>query len=171
MTDEKKAPLPDVPPALQEAMEAAEETPAEKARRIEEEAKPKKDKLDEAERLKMTEREYEFDFEYKSPRSGEVWSGKFIHTMPSVKTRRLMGVMRAEYTGGHPWESLDPMSQEIISLTTYLAFTVQSLNPEGHWSEDFDKIDDYEVLQALWGRCMAHEATFLRHQVPPRGGA
>jgi hypothetical protein len=160
-----KPSLPPIPPALQEAIQASgesllaepEETPGEMAKRITGELTAAK--KPDPEKAKMLERAYRFDFELERPR--EVWKGSFIHTIPTVKVRRLIGVMRAEYTGGQPWEAIDPFSRELVQILTHFAFTLESKNAPDHWSSDLEGLNDVEVLHALYGRCLTHEATFF----------
>lgn len=151
--------LPEIPPHVQEAM-GGEDDLAEMKERLEKADGGKEEDELPADVQKMMERDYAITFNFTAA-NGKVWTGSFVNTVPDVKTRRLIGIMRAELQGSAPWESLDPLTREINLILAHLSWSLESKNPKGHWSENLQELLDYSVLQALYEEVLAHESTFL----------
>lgn len=119
--------------------------------------------------MRMRERKYTWLFEWP-PRNPDdpnapppKTTATLTSTIPSVGTRRKIGIFRARLFGGVPFESLDPFTREIGLILSRFHYCLDaSANPKDHWArKDLDDVDDYEMLQAIYEEVMAHEATFL----------
>jgi len=109
-----------------------------------------------------SQKEYTFQFRYESP-NGKVWTGQFTNKILSIAEQQAVGVARAKFGGGMPYESLDPLSREINMITAHMSF---SLIKWPDWAEDLRAILEIPLLQALYTEVASHEATFLGFTKP-----
>src|SRR4030042_1925301 len=103
------------------------------------------------------QREYIFDFEWKDPH-GKVWKGKFTNKVPDIRTRQLVGALRAQLGNNLPAEALDLATQEINLVIAHMTF---SLIKRPKWAEDLGALYDFQLLPAIYQEVANHEATFL----------
>jgi len=111
--------------------------------------------------------EYTFNFAY--PEDNPRWKGRFTSRVPSVKDRRIIGLLRAKLADHTPFEALDPATREMcfVLATLSVVLDVKSHNPEGHWSHLLESVDDEEVIYALYEEVASHHATFRKSRQAP----
>lgn len=103
------------------------------------------------------QREYTFDFLWEDG-NGKIWKGKFTNRVPNVETRALIGLLRAQLSNNIPFQSLDPMTQEINLVLAHLSFSLVQRPP---WAEDLGSLFNFELVQRIYQEVTAHEVTFL----------
>lgn len=150
-------PLPDVESMddLKQQLDADQE-PAE-AEEEEAEEKPAPAPVDPRQKLKEEE-EYTFEFKWQASPRSKVWKGTFTNKVPDLNTQRLIGLMRARLAGGVPFDSLDPLTNELLLIYSHLAY---SLTQKPVWFAEVGKLKDIRLLQELYLEVASHEATFL----------
>jgi hypothetical protein len=109
------------------------------------------------------QREYTWDFEWTDGR-GKVWKGSFTNRVPDIRTRQLIGALRAQCSNNMPVESLDGMTQEMNLVLAHLTF---SLVKRPKWADDLSGLFDFQLLQALYTEVVEHEGTFLGYGEAP----
>ena len=102
------------------------------------------------------EDEWTFEFEFKDGR-GKVWRGTFVNKTLDHRDRQLIGSMRARFSGGMDFNSIDPLTNEINLMIAHMTFSLQK-SPK--WAEDLRALKNVDLLQALYGRVASHEAFF-----------
>lgn len=107
---------------------------------------------------------YTFPFDWQPKlQSGEPnpkskrWKGQFTNKVLGIKERQAVGILRAKLSGGLPFDSLDPLTNEINLMVAHLTY---SLTEKPEWLKLSD-MKDYRVLQEIFGEVALHEATFL----------
>jgi hypothetical protein len=115
---------------------------------------------DDAKKLRMQERRYTFQFKFET-KTKETFSGIFTSTIPDVKTRGLIGVLRAQLAGGMSYGSLDPFTNELNLMIATLTFVLSETKDMPSWAKDLRTIVDADVVYALFEEVSAHETTFL----------
>ena len=103
------------------------------------------------------QREYTFPINYMDA-SGKAWMGEFTTKILSVHERQRVGILRAQLSGGMPVESLDALTSELNLIVSHLTY---SLTERPKWAETLRNIDDFAILQAIYGEVASHEAFFL----------
>jgi hypothetical protein len=104
-------------------------------------------------------KEYPFEFKWTDSR-GKVWVGDFVNRILSIGDREKVGIMRARLAGGQPYDSLDPLTQELNLMISHLTFSLdEEKRPD--WAKDLREMVDIRVLQALYGEVLKHESTFF----------
>lgn len=106
--------------------------------------------------------EWTFQFKWLDP-VGHVSAGTFTNKILSIAERQLSGAMRARLSGGVPFDSLDPLTDELNLILSHLAF---SLTVKPKWAEDLRTVKYPALLQALYEEVASHEAVFLGFQTP-----
>lgn len=110
-------------------------------------------------KTRMKERAFTFPFKFTDG-NGKEYAGTFTNRVPDIRTRQAIGVLRAQLTGGVGFDSLDPFTRELTLLVATLTFSLEDKGrPE--WAKDFQKVENVQVLRALYEEVAAHEATFL----------
>lgn len=104
------------------------------------------------------EREYTFHLDWRAGPESKRWYGRFTTKILSIQEKLLVGQLRARMARGQPYDSLDPLTQELYLM---LATFSVALTGRPEWAKDFGKIDDIRVLQEIYQEVVSHEATFL----------
>lgn len=120
-----------------------------------------KPKADPKKQLRQEAR-YTFRFAYTG-KNGRFWEGQFTSVIPTIKTRQMIGVLRAQMGGGVPYSALDPYIDNLNYVIAHLTFMLDTNAPDfPEWAKDLRNVDDPEVVFALWNEeVQPHEATFL----------
>lgn len=108
---------------------------------------------------------YTFDFKWEDG-TGKVLSGKFTSKILTIGEQSLVGILRARLSAGIAYEALDDFTKELNFLVANLTY---SLEERPRWAEDLRKLDNIEILQALYVEVAAHEATFRGQRTEKRG--
>jgi hypothetical protein len=127
--------------------------------RIEAAVAPKPTTADEK-KLRMRERRYTFPFSFRT-KTEELFA--FTSLVPDVRTRGMIGVMRAQLSGGLPYTSIDPFTNEMNLMVATLAYSLEAKSGESlpAWAQDLRTVTDVDVIYALYEEVSAHETTFL----------
>jgi hypothetical protein len=107
-------------------------------------------------------KEWEFPFTFTNKR-GEKFEGLFTNSIPNIDERTVIANLRASMTGGNPWESLSNVDANMIFK---LAHVTVSLKKRAKWAKDLGKLDDTEIIDALYAKAMEHEAIFRGLRTP-----
>lgn len=118
----------------------------------EHEAEPEKDP--------RNEKEYTFAFRYKAPHGSKTYAGQFTNRVLSIAQRQMVGMLRARYSGGTPYEQLDFFTAELNAMIAHLDL---SLLKRPQWADKLTELEDVELVRALYQEVALHEATFLGH--------
>lgn len=105
---------------------------------------------------------YTFDFDFVG-KNGKRWEGRFTSVIPTIRTRQMIGALRAQMAGGLPPTALDDDTASINFVIAHLTFMLDE-KESGFpaWAKDLRAIEDPDVLYALWNtEVQPHEATFL----------
>lgn len=87
---------------------------------------------------------------------GEVIERDFTFNMPTLRTRREIGILEAKMRKGVPADSLDDLTRTLISQIAFLTLTVET--PEG---VSFDDQVDPLLLNKVFEEVLSFENTFL----------
>jgi hypothetical protein len=110
-------------------------------------------------KARMRERVYTFPFRFVDG-NGKILEGTFTNTVPDMRTRTTIGVLRAQLSGGMDYDALDPSTKELTLILSHLTYSLdEKARPE--WSRDLLKLHNPALLRALWEEVATHEATFL----------
>lgn len=134
--------------------------PTDELKRRAEEAVKALPTAEDEKKARMRERLYTFEFKFTS-KAGEEFSGTFTSKVPDVKTRGLIGVLRAQLGGGIPYSAMDPFTNELNLVVATLTFVLADTKDMPGWAKDLRAIIDADVLFALYEEVSAHETTFL----------
>ena len=104
-------------------------------------------------------KEYPFEFKWTDSR-GKVWAGEFRNRILSIGDREKVGIMRARLSGGQPYDSLDPLTQELNLMIAHMTFSLDE-EDRPNWAKDLREVTDIRLIQALYGEVLKHEATFF----------
>lgn len=106
----------------------------------------------------MDNREYEFNLDFVDRRKKR-WSGTFRSQILSIRQERARGILAAKMAGGVPFESLDPVTQNVNHMLAHLAMSL-TLRPP--WAEKIEELVELDVLQAIYAEVQAHVAHYFR---------
>lgn len=120
-----------------------------------------KPSTEEEKKLRQRSRRYTFDFSHKA-RNGDEFKGVFTSVIPDIRTKGMIGVMRAQLSGGVAFNALDPLTNELNFMVATMTFCLDSQDPNFPlWAKDLRSLVDVSVVYALFEEVSAHEATFL----------
>ncbi len=92
-------------------------------------------------------------------------AGTFVATIPSIRTRRAIGIDRAALNMGIPTEALDTDTNDMhLMLSTFGNVLDVTQNPESHWSRNFEDVLEGDVLYQLFAEVDQHAATFRKRR-------
>lgn len=137
-----------VPSTAELKQEITEQVQPEKAAPTKEDADPRDDE------------EWTFSFDWTDAR-GKSWTGTFTNKILSIGEQQAVAAARARFTGGMPWESIDPEMQVINQAVAHMMY---SLTPEKNadWGKDLRALKDPSLIIALWSKVSSHETRFFR---------
>ena len=72
--------------------------------------------------------------------------------------RQQVGVMRSRLQSGMPVDSLDALTVEINLMISHMMYSLEDERPK--WAADLRKINDIQLLQALYEEVASHESIF-----------
>lgn len=111
-------------------------------------------------------REYVFSLKYVDGR-GKHWEGEFKNKILTLRDRQQVGILRARLADGLPLTSLDILTAEINLMLAHTAYSlIEWPDWAGRENDDrkkvlaLDKLDDVELLQAIYAEVDSHEAYF-----------
>lgn len=106
----------------------------------------------------MRNRAYTFAFEYAA-KSGKRYAGTFTNRVPDIRTKMMIGTLRAQMTGGQPTNSLDTETFNVSLMVAHMTYSLDENRPD--WAKDLRNLDDVDVVYALFEEVSSHESTFL----------
>jgi len=101
-------------------------------------------------------KEYTFNFKYVDG-NGKSWEGKFTNKILSYRDRQIVGVTRSRLCGGQPYDSMDPLTNELNMIIAHLT---QSLIVRPAWAKNLLSLTNYEIIQELYMEVDSHESHF-----------
>jgi hypothetical protein len=104
-------------------------------------------------------------FEWKDGR-GKVWSGRFENEILSIAKRQATAILEATLNGDMRYDAM-PIGMRIVNhAIAHMHYSLSKKNrPE--WSKDLRKLDDPNLILALWDEVSSHEDKFLGLDAPP----
>ncbi len=119
---------------------------------------PEDDKME-----RMKEREYTFQFEFKS-KTGVLYKGLFKNKILSIGERLSQAALQAKLLEGAPYQSVHPTWLEIAEAISYMSYSLvtrEFLSPVDWANKDLRELDDPSIVLALFEEVQAHHVTFL----------
>lgn len=108
------------------------------------------------------ERTKTFSLDFADSR-GRRWRGGFSSHVLSIRERIQVGALRAQLLAGAPSQAVDEFTSDLVEMVAHLSF---SIDRRPAWFEDPGKLDDPDVVVAVYREVAAHEVAFRQ----PRGG-
>lgn len=104
-------------------------------------------------------REYTFEFRYVA-QDGTVHEGRFKNRILTVGERMRAGTLSSDLVGGRSYASLPGEAQQFATAVGWMTFSLDpKVRPD--WAANLARIDDENLLLALFGEVWAHQNTFL----------
>ncbi len=110
---------------------------------------------------KMAEK-YRFTIDHPAG-GGRRYVGDFVNKVLTIGERKLVGVIRSRQASGVALESLTPEVFNLFFITSWLSV---SLVERPKWAEDFDKLHDTSVIEAVFSEVASHEKCFFKPSEP-----
>lgn len=101
---------------------------------------------------------FELDFIDKR---GKAWPGTFSNSILTIHEKQKAAVIESRFAQGQPLSSID---SDILALNGIIAHLTLSLRQKPKWAEDLRKLNDIDVLLAIWKKVASHEARFHRSE-------
>lgn len=104
--------------------------------------------------------EWTFTFDWTDARDKK-WFGTFTNKILSIGEQQAVAAAKARFTGGMPWESIDPEMQVINQAVAHMMFSLAP-SDNASWGKDLRALKDPSLIIALWTKVSSHETRFFR---------
>lgn len=124
---------------------------------------------DDPERYSKPEMVFAIEVVAQEGREERVYRGTFVHTIPTIKMRRKIGILKASLQDAFPDDAIDGDVRFMNKMIAHIAVCVRVA--EGHrspqWFAKLDELREPKVITKIYEEVTAHEASFRGLQPPP----